>query len=316
MLFMGTFALLYVILFSNPCQIWTLAFNLRMERYRAKVEHSAKHHILPAEYLYTHGGRHVISDDTEEWTEHLHTHGGRHVIRDDTKKLNEHLHTHGGRNVITDDTKKWTDATVFYTVDPLLAQHCQTIVDAMAQISSDSQGCIQFKHAGPTDRNFVRLRPGRGCSSTIGMRPGGQTLTLQDPGCITKSTIMHELLHAVGFCHEHTGPKRDIAVQILWNNINMDPVKAAANFGKMSEKDFTDFNLGFDRDSLMLYNPKAFGKSGNGSKLYTMVSKIPGSPLKDTPNVGLSIKDIVKLRLAYKCDKLRPRPPSLMLMCP
>ncbi|KAF6204089.1 hypothetical protein GE061_002429 [Apolygus lucorum] len=226
------------------------------------------------------------------------------------------IHMHGGRNIITDEHKKWTGATIVYSVDPKLAQHCQTIVDAMAQISSDTLGCIQFKPARPTDRNFVRLQPGKGCSSTIGMRPGGQTLTLEDPGCTSKFTIMHELLHTLGFCHEHTGPKRDLAVRILWNNIDLSPAKAAANFGKMSEKDFTDFNLGFDQDSLMLYYPKAFGKVVNGRKLHTMVSKIPNAPLRDTPNVGLSVKDIIKLRLAYKCDRILPRKPSLLLPCP
>jgi len=42
---------------------------------------------------------------------------------------------------------------------------------------------------------------------------------LGDGYCLEKGAIIHELMHAVGFWHEHQRPDRDDWVNILWDNI-------------------------------------------------------------------------------------------------
>ena len=56
------------------------------------------------------------------------------------------------------------------------------------------------------------------CQSHIGKKGGKQLLSLGS-GCKNRGHVTHELMHALGFFHEHTRPDRDKFVKILWNNI-------------------------------------------------------------------------------------------------
>lgn len=56
------------------------------------------------------------------------------------------------------------------------------------------------------------------CQSFIGKKGGKQLLSLGS-GCKNRGHVTHELIHALGFFHEHTRPDRDKFVKILWDNI-------------------------------------------------------------------------------------------------
>lgn len=82
--------------------------------------------------------------------------------------------------------------------------------------------CIRFKPYTGEENDYIRITAGNsGCWSSVGRIGGRQDVNLQVPGCLTqKGTAIHELMHAVGFLHEHSRYERDDYVNILWQNIS------------------------------------------------------------------------------------------------
>ena len=62
--------------------------------------------------------------------------------------------------------------------------------------------------------NFIR------CYSKVGKQQAKEQVVSLDDGCIHRGTIMHELMHVVGFWHEQSRTDRDDFVIILVNNIS------------------------------------------------------------------------------------------------
>ena len=68
--------------------------------------------------------------------------------------------------------------------------------------------CIKFV-TRTNQRNFIKIVKVNAdgdtdtCESLVGKQGGGQEVTL-GPGCYTQDVIIHELMHALGFYHEHT----------------------------------------------------------------------------------------------------------------
>ena len=63
------------------------------------------------------------------------------------------------------------------------------------------------------------------CWSSVGKRysPGYQQLSL-GPGCRHHGTVVHELMHALGFWHEQSRPDRNKFIEIFWENIRQGKV--------------------------------------------------------------------------------------------
>jgi len=52
----------------------------------------------------------------------------------------------------------------------------------------------------------------------IGKHPRRQTVHLS-PFCLMPSSVEHELMHVLGFSHEHTHPDRDDYITIIPENV-------------------------------------------------------------------------------------------------
>ncbi|CDR18501.1 unnamed protein product [Oncorhynchus mykiss] len=88
--------------------------------------------------------------------------------------------------------------------------------------------CVRFV-PWTHQRDYLDIQPKSGCWSYLGQRGGRQTLSLQSPGCMLSGVASHELMHALGFVHEHSRIDRDNYVTVLWENIWKDRVR---NFEK------------------------------------------------------------------------------------
>lgn len=95
-----------------------------------------------------------------------------------------------------------------------------------------------------------------GCWSHVGRVGGPQTVNLQSTGCTTLiGTILHEILHALGFLHEQNRVDRDKHIKINYDNIKADMFD---NFKKVPEALTSAFNVTYDYDSVVHYSAYAF----------------------------------------------------------
>ncbi|XP_065674790.1 high choriolytic enzyme 1 isoform X5 [Hydra vulgaris] len=159
----------------------------------------------------------------------------------------------------------------------------QAINEAIREISSKS--CLKFikrlsngkskdnKDFDGTPEPYLKFIQGQGCYSypgkkvifTLNVKTGvterSQPVSIGH-GCEYKGTVLHEIMHALGFLHEHTRRDRDSYIKINWNNIE-DAEKY--NFGMYSHEQAETLGFGYDFDSVMHYGKKYFSKNGQNT---------------------------------------------------
>ena len=112
--------------------------------------------------------------------------------------------------------------------------------------------------------------------------------------CDNKGMVIHELCHSLGFWHEQSRPDRRRYVRILWNNII--PEKRI-NFARHTSTMIDSLDVGYDLDSIMHYDLKAFSVNGQPT-MQVLNSSYRG---KVGQRSGLSVKDARQLNIMYQC---------------
>lgn len=81
--------------------------------------------------------------------------------------------------------------------------------------------CVKWVLRKGTEPDYVYFTSGNtGCWSSVGRIGGRQEINLQSPGCLTKKgTVVHEMMHALGFLHEQNRWERDKHVTVNYQNI-------------------------------------------------------------------------------------------------
>ncbi|XP_038125847.1 low choriolytic enzyme-like [Cyprinodon tularosa] len=148
--------------------------------------------------------------------------------------------------------------------------------------------CIRFVPRRQ-ERAYLSLEPNFGCFSVVGRSGDRQVVSLQKSGCVHYGIIQHELLHALGFLHEHTRSDRDQYVRINWDNIQTHYVN---NFVKKDTENLTPY----DYSSVMHYGKTAFGKMGAET-----ITPIPNPNIPLGQREGMNDSDILRVNKLYKC---------------
>lgn len=164
-----------------------------------------------------------------------------------------YLQTHSSHHL-------WPGGVIPYTFHQTIAERTrQVVAEAATELSSRTP--LTVRPRLPTDTHWVEFTAEHsGCWSLLGRvsKPGGQQINLSG-GCGSKSTVLHEVLHAAGVRHEHTRPDRDQYVTIVWSEVqdnhrhNFDITEGATVLTP------------YDYDSVMHYSARAFSKRGQST---------------------------------------------------
>jgi hypothetical protein len=167
----------------------------------------------------------------------------------------------------------------------------RAIIENALQELSDEVGIINIRKRVASDPEYITITDNEdGCWSYVGRIEGkSQQLNLA-PGCVTKDTVQHEYIHALGFKHEQSRSDRDNYVTIKYENILE---RAIYNFDKVDPTFYDSQGSTYDYGSVMHYGAYDFSK--NKLKTIDAGDNIIGMALK------ASKSDIDQIRMLYQC---------------
>lgn len=168
----------------------------------------------------------------------------------------------------------------------------QRIRLAMQNIAAQTE--ISFVETSKTGQYYMKFTKSDSNSSLIGMTNGGNTIYFASNQAV--GVYMHEIMHSLGYFHEHTRSDRDNYVTILTSNIQTGKQKQFEKY----EKKYDGYDIGdFDYKSIMLYGSDFFAKDGTYSLTTT------GGGYISANRQNLSSGDKEGLKFIYGPEKLR-----------
>ncbi|KAG0009425.1 hypothetical protein BGZ81_003395 [Podila clonocystis] len=186
-----------------------------------------------------------------------------------------------------------------YSFDPSYPQQArQTVMRGIERWNQVLGDCLPLRPRQPSDRDYINVYNGAGCSSMVGRVGGGQALSLRVNSCEYRGTVIHEFLHAAGLIHTQKRPDRDNFITMHWGNIveswkSQFTKESSRNIGK-----YTDYDI----YSIMHYSYRHPAWSINNRPGFT--SKNPNVDYRRIGNGDDFTKsDVLAIRRMYKCPE-------------
>ena len=118
----------------------------------------------------------------------------------------------------------------------------------MNSIWSTTKNCVTFFDR-TDETGYVSIGPGPACNSFLGRVGGRQMISLMK-NCLQEiGAIQYELLHTLGFYHEHTRSDRDDYLWTKWMNIRPTVI---ADFKIFSDNKTMKFPYDCDTSTLRM----------------------------------------------------------------
>ena len=132
-----------------------------------------------------------------------------------------------------------------------------------------------------------------GCWSYVGRQGGIQKIQLNEDRCYNESTLIHEMIHAIGHYHEHTRSDRNQHIQVHYNCIR-NGVENNFHIQNLTEL----YGLPYDHYSIMHYNPLQ-----GATNCKTMSSLDPNVPDDDLgSSEEMTDLDVKKISAMQNCS--------------
>ncbi|CAD6192835.1 unnamed protein product [Caenorhabditis auriculariae] len=194
-------------------------------------------------------------------------------------------------NALKNKQLTWSGGVIPYEMDPAFSAAEVKIMEK-AFNSYRKNTCIRFEKRND-ETDYLNIVKGYGCYSQVGRTGGKQEISL-GRGCLFHEIIVHELMHSVGFWHEHSRADRDDHITIKWDNI-LPGMKS--QFDKISAVLQDLQGERYDYRSIMHYDSTAFSRNGKNTieTVEDGFTQVIGSA------TDLSPLDIVKINKLYQC---------------
>ncbi|XP_049536782.1 astacin-like [Anopheles darlingi] len=182
---------------------------------------------------------------------------------------------------------RWSNATIPYMFDePLITMEVL-----------HSSTCVRFvERSHEVQHVLITGDETSGCWADTGRQASTTYLNL--PWYCTQSigSILHELMHALGFLHQHTRPDRDRYVCVLYENVLPE---STALYNYEIVKPWTDlaFPLPYDFESIMHYTPDMYSVAPGRS--LTMVPRYPWNVTELGQRNHLTELDVLAIHFVY-----------------
>jgi hypothetical protein len=153
----------------------------------------------------------------------------------------------------------WPGGVVPYRIsDEFRNKAATAIKDGVNELNSKTNVRLipydKNAHKDYVDIVVMKEKEAGGGQSEVGRQGKRQKLHLK-ADVDSSRTVIHELMHALGFRHEHTRADRDEFIEIRWRNILDDDLKEQF---RVHEGDFVFAD--YDKGSIMHYDGFAFSK--------------------------------------------------------